>query len=61
MENKKSVDDSTQVGCEDINMSSRREKKSFTNCLCEVLQKVCEDEDIELMSDFEDEIGRAHV
>ena len=27
MENKMSVDDSTQVGCEDINMSSRRERK----------------------------------
>ena len=45
-----SVDDSTQVGCEDINMSSRRERKGLTNCLCEVLQKVYEDEDIELMS-----------
>ena len=55
MENKMSVDDSTQVGCEDINMSSRRERKGLTNCLCEVLQKVYEDEDIELMSDFEDD------
>ena len=27
MQNLKSVDDSTQVGCEDINMSSRRERK----------------------------------
>jgi len=48
-----SVDDSTQVGCEDINMSSRRERKGLTNCLCEVLQKVYEDEDIEFMSDSE--------
>ena len=29
MQNKISVDDSTQVGCEDINMSSRRERKSL--------------------------------
>ena len=55
MENLKRVDDSTQVGCEDINMSSRRERKGLTNCLCKVLQKVYEDEDIELMSDFEDD------
>ena len=55
MQNLKSVDDSTQVGCEDINMSSRRERKGLTNCLCEVLQKVYEDEDIELMSNFEDD------
>ena len=55
MQNKISVDDSTQVGCEDINMSSRRERKGLSNCLCEVLQKVYEDEDIELMSDFEDD------
>ena len=27
MQNLESVDDSTQVGCEDINMSSRRERK----------------------------------
>ena len=27
MQNLKSVDDSTQVGCEDKNMSSRRERK----------------------------------
>ena len=27
-----SVDDSTQVGCEDINMSSRRERKFEDDC-----------------------------
>jgi len=54
MENKRSVDDSTQVGCED-KMSSRRERKSLTNSLCRVLQRVYEDEDIESMSDFEDD------
>ena len=55
MQNKISVYDSTQVGCEDINMPSRRERKGLSNCLCEVLQKVYEDEDIELMSDFEND------
>ena len=54
MQNLKSVETSTQVGCEDT-MSSRRERKSFTNSLCEILQKVYEDEDIELMSNFEDD------
>ena len=29
MQNLESVDDSTQVGCEDKNMSSRRERKSW--------------------------------
>jgi len=46
-----SVDDSTQVGREE--KSSQRERKGLTNCLCEVLQKVYEDEDIEFMSDSE--------
>ena len=54
MENKMSVDVSTQVGCEDINMSSRRERKSLSNVF-EAPNKVYEDEDIELMSDFEDD------
>ena len=60
MQNKISVDDSTQVGCEDT-LSSRRERKSFTNSLCDVLQKVYEDEDIELMSDFEDDHYNSNV
>ena len=58
MENKMSVDDSTQVGCEDINMSSRREKKSLTNGLYDALQKVCEDE---VKSDFEDDYYDSEV
>ena len=53
-----SVDDSTQVGCEDINMSSRREKKSLTNGLYDALQKVCEDE---VKSDFEDDYYDSEV
>ena len=52
-----SVDDSTQVGCEDI-MSSRREKKSLTNGLYNALQKVCEDE---VVSDFEDDYYDSEV
>ena len=43
MQNKISVDDSTQVGCEDINMSSRREKKSLSSVF-EVPNKVYEDD-----------------
>ena len=54
-----SVDDSTQVGREE--KSSQRERKGLTNCLCEVLQKVCEDDDIELMSDFEDDYYDSEV
>jgi len=61
MENKRSVDDSTQVGCEDINMSSRRERKSLTNSLSRVLERVYEDEDIESMSDFEDDHYNSNV
>jgi len=60
MENKISVDDSTQVGCED-KMSSRRERKSLTNSLCRVLQRVYEDEGIESMSDFEDDHYNSNV
>ena len=60
MQNLKSVDDSTQVGCED-KMSSRRERKSFTNSLCRVLERVYEDEDIESMSDFEDDHYNSNV
>ena len=55
MQNKESVDDSTQVGCEDIDMSSRRERKSLTDSLSRVLERVYEDEDIESMSDYEDD------
>ena len=40
MENKMSVDDSTQVGCEDT-MSSRRERKSLSSVF-EVPNKVSE-------------------
>jgi len=60
MENKRSVDDSTQVGCED-KMSSRRERKSLTNSLSRVLERVYEDEDIESMSDFEDDHYNSNV
>ena len=55
MQNLESVETSTQVGREDINMSSQRERKSLTNSLCRVLEKVYEDEGIESMSDFEDD------
>ena len=43
MQNLKSVDDSTQVGCEDKNMSSRRERKSLSS-VSEVPNKVYEDD-----------------
>ena len=42
-------------------MSSRRERKSLTDSLCRVLQKVYEDEDIESMSDFEDDHYNSNV
>ena len=61
MQNLKSVETSTQVGSEDINMSSRRERKSLTNSLCRVLEKVYEDEGIESMSDFEDDHYNSNV
>ena len=57
MQNKISVDDSTQVGCEDINMSSRRERKSLSNVF-EAPKKVCEDE---VVSDFEDDYYDSEV
>ena len=57
MQNLKSVDDSTQVGCEDINMSSRRERKSLSNVF-EAPKKVCEDE---VVSDFEDDYYDSEV
>ena len=50
MQNLKSVDDSTQVGCED-KMSSRRERKSLSSVF-EAPNKVYEDE---VVSDFEDD------
>ena len=61
MQNLKRVETSTQVGSEDINMSSRRERKSLTDSLCRVLEKVYEDEDIESMSDFEDDHYNSNV
>jgi len=51
-----SVDDSTQVGCED-KMSSRRERKSLSNVF-EAPKKVCEDEAV---SDFEDDYYDSEV
>jgi len=43
MQNLESVETSTQVGCEDKNMSSRRERKSL-NSVSEVPNKVYEDD-----------------
>ena len=43
MENKISVDDSTQVGSEDINMSSQRERKVFEDEVLPDYEDECED------------------
>ena len=45
MQNKISVDDSTQVGCEDKNMSSRRERKFEDDCYDSVAVYGEDDED----------------
>ena len=60
MQNLKSVETSTQVGSEE-KKSSQRERKSLTNSLCRVLEKVYEDEGIESMSEFEDDYYDSEV